>query len=93
MATGDLAVLASAHGEVQVVVESDDTLRRGVLSMTHAFGGMPGDDDDPRRYGTNPARLLSIDVETQAINRMPRMSAVPVALAVSTTGVPRGEPS
>jgi anaerobic selenocysteine-containing dehydrogenase len=93
MATGDLAVLASAHGEVRVVVESDDTLRRGVLSMTHGFGGMPGDDDDPHRYGTNPARLLSIDVETQAINRMPRMSAVPVALAVSTTGVPRGEPS
>jgi hypothetical protein len=48
--------------------------------MTHAFGGMPGEDDEPRRYGANPTRLLSVDAETQSINRMPRMTAVPVAV-------------
>jgi anaerobic selenocysteine-containing dehydrogenase len=77
---GDLVVVESAHGRVQAVMQPDTTLRRGVVSMTHAFGGLPGDDDDPRRYGANPTRLLSIDVDTQAISRMPRMTAVPVTL-------------
>jgi anaerobic selenocysteine-containing dehydrogenase len=84
LASGDLVELESAHGRVSAIVEPDGTLRPGVLSMTHAFGGLPGDDDDPRRYGTNPTRLLSIDVDVQAINRMPRMSAVPVTLAPAT---------
>ncbi|MFI5054275.1 MAG: molybdopterin dinucleotide binding domain-containing protein, partial [Acidimicrobiia bacterium] len=77
---GVLVVVASDHGRLQAVVEPDETLRRGVVSMTHAFGGLPGDDDDPRRHGANPTRLLSIDFDTQAINRMPRMSAVPVTI-------------
>jgi hypothetical protein len=54
--------------------------------MTHAFGGTPGADDDPRRRGANPTRLLSLDADTQTINRMPRMSAVPVRLTVIPSG-------
>jgi anaerobic selenocysteine-containing dehydrogenase len=77
---GELVEVASRHGRIEAVVEPDATLRRGVLSMTHAFGGMPGEDDEPRRYGANPTRLLSVDAETQSINRMPRMTAVPVAV-------------
>jgi anaerobic selenocysteine-containing dehydrogenase len=84
LASGDLVELESAYGRVNAIVEPDATLRPGVLSMTHAFGGLPGDDDDPRRFGTNTTRLLSIDVATQTINRMPRMSAVPVTLARAT---------
>jgi anaerobic selenocysteine-containing dehydrogenase len=77
---GQLVDVTSAHGTICAVVEPDGTLRRGVVSMTHCFGGLPGVDDDPLLYGANPARLLSLDVDTQTINRMPRMSAVPVTL-------------
>jgi anaerobic selenocysteine-containing dehydrogenase len=79
---GDLVVVESAHGRVEAVAQPDPTLRRGAVSMTHAFGGLPGVDDDPRRYGANPTRLLSIDLDTQTISRMPRMTAVPVTLTL-----------
>jgi anaerobic selenocysteine-containing dehydrogenase len=79
LASGDLVVVESDHGAVHAVVEPDGTVRHGVLSMTHGFGGLPGE-DDPRRFGTNTARLLSVDVDVQTINRMPRMSAIPVSL-------------
>jgi anaerobic selenocysteine-containing dehydrogenase len=75
---GALLDLTSDHGTVTVVAAVDDTLRRGVLSITHAYGTLPGHDDDPRRYGANPARLLSLTEHRQPISLMPWMSAVPV---------------
>jgi anaerobic selenocysteine-containing dehydrogenase len=86
LAPGQLVEVASSHGAIHAVVEVDRTLRPGVVSMTHAFGGTPGADDDPRRRGANPTRLLSLDADTQTINRMPRMSAVPVRLTVIPSG-------
>jgi anaerobic selenocysteine-containing dehydrogenase len=78
---GMVVSLVSDHGRITAVVEPDPTLRQGVLSMTHCFGGTPGLDDDPLTYGSNPSRLLSIDQDLQAINLMPLMSAIPVAIA------------
>jgi anaerobic selenocysteine-containing dehydrogenase len=77
-AEGALLDLTSDHGKITVVAAVDDTLRRGVLSITHAYGTLPGPDDDPRRYGANPARLLSLTEHRQPISLMPWMSAVPV---------------
>ena len=53
--------VTSKHGHVQAVIEADATMRRGDASMTHCYGGFPGEEDDPLVYGTNPSRLLSID--------------------------------
>jgi anaerobic selenocysteine-containing dehydrogenase len=79
VAEGALVELASDHGAITAVAAADDTLRRGVLSMTHAFGSLPGDDDDdPFRVGANPARLLSLTEHRQPVSLMPWMSAVPV---------------
>jgi len=60
-------------------VDADASMRRGVVSMTHAFGGLPGD-DDPLVHGVNTGRLISLDNELQPISAMPRMSAVPVTI-------------
>lgn len=76
-----LISLTSDHGTIAAFVHSDPTTREGVVSMTHCFGGSPGIDDDPRLFGSNPSRLLSIDEDLQAISLMPLMSAVPVAIA------------
>jgi anaerobic selenocysteine-containing dehydrogenase len=73
--------ITSEHGTVRSFVQPDPTLRRGVVSMTHGFGGEPGSEDDPRRFGTNPARLLSISTGLQSINLMPHMTAVPVRVS------------
>ena len=75
---GELLVLTSDHGTITVVASADPTLRRGVLSITHCYGNLPGHDDDPRQYGANPARLLSLTEHRQPISQMPWMSAVPV---------------
>jgi len=82
---GDLLVLTSDHGTITVVAAADATLRRGVVSITHCYGALPGDDDDPRQYGANPARLLSLTEHRQPISQMPWMSAVPVSVALPTT--------
>jgi anaerobic selenocysteine-containing dehydrogenase len=78
VAGGELLVLTSDHGTITVVASADPTLRRGVLSITHCYGSLPGDDDDPRQFGANPARLLSLTQHRQPISLMPWMSAVPV---------------
>ena len=80
LAPGARVEIASDHGSVGAIVQPDTTLRRGVLSMTHGFGGEPGLEDDPHRFGTNPTRLLSLRTELQPISLMPLMTAVPVTL-------------
>ena len=68
------------HGRVEAVIEADDTMRRGDASMTHCYGGLPGEEDDPLIYGTNPCRLLSIAQDLQPISLMPHISAVPISI-------------
>jgi anaerobic selenocysteine-containing dehydrogenase len=79
---GDIVKVRSAHGAIEAVAEADESLRRGVISMTHAFGRNPGDPGDPRRYGANTNALLSLTSEFDSITGMPRMGAVPVSVTV-----------
>jgi len=48
-----------------------------VISITHGFGGLPGR-VDPQRDGVSVNLLTSSVHDRQAINAMPRMSALPV---------------
>jgi anaerobic selenocysteine-containing dehydrogenase len=80
---GCVVTLTSDHGRIDAIAEADRTVRRGVVSMTHGYGDLPGEDADPRRYGSNPARLLSITSDLQSINLMPLMSAVPVEVTLT----------
>jgi anaerobic selenocysteine-containing dehydrogenase len=79
---GDIVEIRSAHGAIEGVAQADDSLRRGVISMTHAFGRNPDDLRDPRRYGANTNELLSLTAEFDAFTGMPRMGAVPVGVTV-----------
>jgi anaerobic selenocysteine-containing dehydrogenase len=83
---GSMVTLTSKHGRIQAVIVPDPTLRPGAVSMTHCYGGLPGEEDDPVEYGSNPSRLLSIDTDLQPITMMPHMSAVPVT--IEPLGVP-----
>jgi anaerobic selenocysteine-containing dehydrogenase len=80
LASGDLVKVRSCFGEIVGVVESDPGLRRGVLAMSHCFGGNPDEDDDPLEAGANTNRLLSMDYDYDPYTGIPRMSAVPVAV-------------
>lgn len=77
---GERITITSDHGRVHAVTRADDTLRRGVVAITHGWGDL--DDEDPfaAGVGTNVNRLTSARGPSQRVLRMPMMSAVPVDL-------------
>jgi anaerobic selenocysteine-containing dehydrogenase len=81
LACGDSVLIRSAHDSVPGVVEADDTLRRGVVAMSQAFGGQPDEDHRYRELGTNTNRLISVDDDFDELTGIPRMGALPVALS------------
>lgn len=78
---GDMARLASEHGAVDVIVKPDDSLRPGVVSMSHCFGGDPQQSTDTATQGSSAARLIAVDKNYDPLMGMPTMSAFPVKFA------------
>jgi len=88
----DVVEITSGHGTVRAVVHADASLRPGVVSLSHGFGGVIGDDSDPREAGTNINPLISDTEHVERVNAMPRMTAIPINIrpvAVSKTGALR----
>lgn len=77
IAPGERVEIASEHGCIEAVAQPDETLRRGVVSMSHCWGGLPGEDS----AGVNTNLLIAADRHVQAYNAMPRMSGVPVSIS------------
>jgi anaerobic selenocysteine-containing dehydrogenase len=76
---GAVVRLRSEHGEISAIVEPDPTLRRGTVSMPHAFGPTPGR-SGLRDGGSNTSILVSVEDDFDAFSGIPRMSALPVAV-------------
>jgi anaerobic selenocysteine-containing dehydrogenase len=75
---GDVVELTSPYGSILGIVEPDPTLRRGLVSMPHSFGDLPGRERELRSIGSNTSQLTSVDVDYDRFTGMPRMSDVPV---------------
>ncbi len=75
---GDRIAIDSDHARIMAIVAADPTVRRGVVSMAHAWGGLPGESVDIATHGSSTNRLISTDRDTDPVNAMPRMSAIPV---------------
>jgi len=80
---GDWVELESDSGTVKAIVEADETLRSGVVSLVHGFGDLP-DRGDYRDVGVSTNLLISTDRDLQTINAMPRMSGIPVNVRRAT---------
>jgi len=80
LARGDLAEIRSARAAITAIVEPDATLRRGLVSMTHAFGGLTDGDEETREVGANVGRLLTVESGLEPYTGQPRMSNEPVAV-------------
>jgi anaerobic selenocysteine-containing dehydrogenase len=78
---GAAVTVASPHDSIPCVVEADDTLRRDVISMHHAFGGLPAEENEFRDRGSNVARLVVTDIDYDPITGMPRQGNIPVSVA------------
>lgn len=79
---GAIVSIRSRHGEIRALVEADDSLPPGMLSLTHGFGAAEGD-GDPRETGSPVTRLIGMD-EYDPISGIPRMSALPVNIIPAT---------
>ncbi|MYQ35421.1 molybdopterin-dependent oxidoreductase [Streptomyces sp. SID4956] len=78
VADGDDVVLESDHGRIRAVARADDTVRPGVVSMSHGWGAAPGGDEGHRSAGSSTSELVRNDLAVEPINGMPRFSAIPV---------------
>lgn len=72
--------VTSATASVEAVATPDPTLRRGCIAMSHGYGELP-DANCYENHGVAVNALLTTDSGLQAINAMPRMTAVPVSLS------------
>jgi anaerobic selenocysteine-containing dehydrogenase len=79
-ATADEAVeIRSRHGAIVGYARPDPSMKPGVVSMTHGWGGAPGA-DPLGLHGAHTGRLVSLDTDLQTINRMPKQTGVRVRL-------------
>ncbi len=76
--SGDKVAIVSDSGRISAIVQADETLRPGVVSMSHGWGPLPGEDDDRAQQGSAVNRLVSSERDYELINAMPRQSAIPV---------------
>jgi anaerobic selenocysteine-containing dehydrogenase len=75
LAPGDRVEIASEHDRIETFAAADATVRPGVISIAHCWGGLPDEEDAP---GANTNLLVACDKHVEPINAMPRMSAIPV---------------
>ena len=85
IAAGDLVEVRSEYAYVTSVAQADANLRPGLVSMSHNFGGNPGEKEDPLVDGANTNRLLRTDVEYDRYTGQPRMGALPVSVVPART--------
>jgi anaerobic selenocysteine-containing dehydrogenase len=72
---GGLADIESPRARVTAIVAVDESVRAGVVSMSHSFG-IPGADADPWTSGTSTAELIDATTEFDRYSGQPRMSAI-----------------
>jgi hypothetical protein len=77
---GEVVAIESEHSHILGVLEPDDTVRPGVVSMSHGFGNDPAVEADVHAVGSCTSRLVSTDHHVDPLIGMPRQSAIPVRL-------------
>ncbi|GAB3228636.1 molybdopterin-containing oxidoreductase family protein [Mycolicibacterium hippocampi] len=83
---GTAVTITSPHDSIPAVLEPDDTLRRDVIAMHHAFGGLVAEDAEFRHRGSNVGRLVPTDIEYDAITGLPRQGNIPVRVTAGIAG-------
>jgi anaerobic selenocysteine-containing dehydrogenase len=85
---GDVVELASGRASILGVARADDTLRRGLVSMSHAWGDGPELDEQVRSIGGATARLSDVDDTYDPYSGQPIMSNIPVSVRLYDDRMP-----
>jgi len=78
IADDDWVEIESSHGQVRAICEADPTLRAGVISLTHGFGGLSSGEEGYLKEGASTNLLIPMQRNREAINAMPWMTGIPV---------------
>jgi anaerobic selenocysteine-containing dehydrogenase len=78
--SGSVVQIRSARSTVRAIVQGDATVRTRVVSMTHAFGDLPGSDGEVTLMGSSTSRLIDSAGVFDPYSGQPRMSNVPVRI-------------
>jgi anaerobic selenocysteine-containing dehydrogenase len=70
--------ISTAHASVLGVAKASPDIKRGVISMAHAFGARGDDAGSVRDHGASTNRLVNDEVGYDAITGQCRQSAIPV---------------
>lgn len=81
---GDRIEISSDAGRISALARAESALRRGVISMSHMFGGLQASPDPLQRGGSYTGRLTSLQQHLEPINFMPRFSGIPVNVSIAT---------
>jgi anaerobic selenocysteine-containing dehydrogenase len=82
IADGGTVELSSPRGTIRAVVKAAPDVRHGVISMAHAWGGLPDEPGLLSEQGSTTAALIDVDSGYDRFTGMPVMSAIPVEVRV-----------
>jgi anaerobic selenocysteine-containing dehydrogenase len=80
---GDIIRITSPRSSLLGVVEAAPDVKRGVISMAHAWGGSSLTDEKVRDIGSPTSRLTSVDGGFDPVTGMVVSSAIPVAVELA----------
>ncbi|MEM7570984.1 MAG: molybdopterin dinucleotide binding domain-containing protein, partial [Pseudomonadota bacterium] len=75
---GDTIFIESERASIACVAKAAPDVRPGCLSVPHAWGTTPSEEDDPLGEGGNTGRLSFADKDFDQKTGIPLMSAIPV---------------
>jgi len=73
--------LQSAYGKISATVKADDSMRKGVVAISHGWGGNGGDRNKNAVLGQSINELMPSQERRETINFMPWYSALPVKIS------------
>lgn len=80
LGSGDIIMIRSARASILAIAQADATMRDATVSISHSFGDAPDYDEEVRRIGSTPGRLIACDDVYDPYSGQPRMSNVPVQI-------------
>ena len=83
IAEGDVIEITSAHASIHGVAKPSDRVRRGLISMAHAFGDADAGKHNVHEVGGSTNRLTSDEVDYDPITGQALQSAIPVRIAAA----------
>ena len=80
---GDVIEITSAHASIHGVAKGSDRVRRGLISMAHAFGDSEAGKHNVHEMGGSTNRLTGEEVDYDPITGQALQSAIPVRITMA----------